>query len=136
MNNHIFPIHTCDCYSSDKFDDWAPLNVDKLHSIPTEHGGVYLWARKDAFGRFQGKCNLLYVGKSNNLKRRLTQHMRFQGYSEEAHRLWKKELDQSILVSCAYADDKDELIRIEREMLQKYFDIHHELPPGNRRAYV
>lgn len=55
----------------DGFVDWSPLNILSVSHIPNELAGVYTFTNDDMIQYPKGKSNILYIGQTNNYRRRL-----------------------------------------------------------------
>lgn len=103
------------------FDDESLINVPALP-------GVYKVHSKSEFPRLQGSTNIIYIGKANNLKRRI--RSLWYGNSRTARvrfeRLRKHGID--LFFSFETYEEPKLAERMQVEMFEKK---HLELPPLN-----
>ncbi len=116
------------------FKGWHPLNKITVSDVPYKQGGVYAIRLKTALERKIGKSDILYVGSSDNLKRRI-----FGNYlggvggktTQRIHKLLFEEgYSKRTEISWAITENFREL---EKDLRIGYLREHKELPPWNKQ---
>jgi hypothetical protein len=111
---------------------WGSLNA----AVVPRSAGVYVLRMTGAeIGRVKGMSDIIYIGKSRNLRRRLGQHMRAHDDTRNiGYRISRiaKELAPLEVGWKCFADQR-EASNWEIRLLERYADDHIEFPPLNRQ---
>lgn len=118
------------------FGEYALLEpADYLRHIPRQHG-VYVLRTSYEFGRFIGKSDIAYVGRTSSLRGRLGTHLResWQGRETTSSRL-REALWEGPSLELGYVPLSSSIQALQYEcfLLDEYERDHRELPPLNLR---
>ena len=122
-----------------EFQKWVP--IDLLHDTPymkeLHDSGVYVFRLDRCFGRLHGESDILYIGSN---ERSGTLYHRFidnylggrGGMTTQRihHNLLERGYKTKVMVSWFVTHD----FGLERTLLKRYEEEHHELPPWNRQG--
>ncbi|WP_017980964.1 GIY-YIG nuclease family protein [Methanocaldococcus villosus] len=117
------------------FNTWKKLSELREEDIP-EKPGVYVLRLNKTFGRLIGKSDILYIGSTKNLRRRIWENYieggeNQKGTAKRIHDyLTKKGYLNEVEVSWVIHENYRE---VERKLREDYENDHHELPPWNRQ---
>ncbi len=105
------------------------LNLDSISKVERVPG-VYIIYIDKYFPRLKSKTNIVYIGKANDLKKRLLTFPREKGRKAIQRFLTLQRNGFNLLFSIQKSDDPKQL---ERRCLAEYEKQHLELPPLNRK---
>jgi len=117
---------------------WRPFrpNAERqlLRAIP-ESPGVYALRAARPFGRFVGESDIVYIGSTTRLRRRIRFYFH-PGPTQLTNLRIRKMLKDRADVQLAFAtsQDADEAKELEEHLLERYETEHGELPPFNRQV--
>jgi len=100
--------------------------------------GVYVMRYDQAFGRFQGVSDILYVGKTDNkngLRERIRQHLEpgpTQWTCQRVNAFLNKYGLEGEIELAFFLPGEGKTRKVEKALLDKYYEDHGELPPLNR----
>jgi hypothetical protein len=144
------------------FVTFNELRTSEFADVPTE-GGVYVVLREsdkppgfldnNPGGRFKGKdptvdvsaleakwideCTVVYLGKGDNLKRRLREYARFGAGAPIGHwggrYIWQLTDSTELLVGWKECGEGHTAAGLESELLQLFIEKHGGLPFANLR---
>lgn len=117
-----------------------PAVLDERASIP-DKPAVYVLLQQQAIGRLRGESRVLYIGRTGKLGGRSDScRLRIYRYpnGDHARNLRRRTeilIEAGIEVSFHWEHlASDELARVrEADLLERYMDLHWELPPLNGR---
>ena len=116
------------------FREWINFSDVSKSKIP-ESPGVYILRLYKQFRRLNGYSDILYIGSTANLRRRIYRnYIKSQGglTTQRIHRyLFSKGYLDKVEISWIISEKYKET---ETLLLKNYEDEHHELPPWNRQG--
>jgi len=115
------------------FKEWVPFN--ELPRTGMRHeGGVYILRLDTSFGRLNGVSDIVYVGSTTDFSSRF-----MKNYSGGTGGLTTQRIHDylvrkgyAVRVSASWVATED--FQIERNLLKRYEEELHELPPWNRQG--
>jgi hypothetical protein len=116
------------------FSSWCKCSSKGVSEAP-QHPGVYVFrlAAGKSFGRFRGDSDVVYIGRSRNVSRRLCTHLSGGAdASNVARRLRDKSMGE-FEVAWKTASSDQKAILEEAVLLFLYYRDHGELPPDNHQ---
>jgi hypothetical protein len=115
------------------FSSWKQFSKLKEGDIP-EEPGVYVLRLDKTFGRLVGESDILYMGSTENLRKRL-----WGNYIKGRGGKTTKRIHY-YLISLGYLDRVEvswvksgDYKSLEEKLREEYEKDHHELPPWNRQ---
>lgn len=115
------------------FKGWYPLNKITVSDVPYKQSGVYAIKLKTALERKIGKSDILYVGSSDNLSRRIFgNHLGGVG-GKTTQRIHKSLFEEGYLEKTEISWVITENRGMEKDLRFKYFQEHKELPLWNKQ---
>ena len=115
-------------------------NKDFVMSVPT-NSGVYIITANKELERLRGKSDILYIGRSGNLRRRMKYLLKYflppefagnwgRHTARNALKTILDETDTKVYISYVACSNYKE---IETKLIQKYCKNHIETPPLNNQ---
>ena len=116
------------------FKNWYKLTDIRLGEItPPSEPGTYVLRLNRSFGRLRGQSDILYIGSTSNIYHRIIENYLEGRGGKTTQRIryyiFDREYLELIEISWVTTDNPKQL---EEELLKKYEEEHHELPPWNR----
>ena len=115
-------------------------NKDYVLSVPTK-SGVYVVSTDYEVSRLRGKSDILYIGRSNNLRRRMKFLLKYflplgfvgnwgKHTAREALKIILEETDINVYIAYTVCGNQK---AVEKKLLQKFCKNHIETPPLNNQ---
>lgn len=122
--------------NSREFHDFgSPVDFASAPNNAPESPGVYILRIKDGidFNRISGETDILYIGSTENLKRR------FYSYNHPGKSQFTNQKVENFVINFKHPaefiwkieSDKNAARVKEHELLARYMKEHHEFPPLN-----
>jgi hypothetical protein len=120
-------------FSENGFSEWKKLSNEVIRDLPTKTGVYVLRLHNGVrFGRLKGDSDIIKIGEGE-IDDRMLRYLDLAGsIGETAERIinamdmWGYEFDISWKMC-----DKEDAQNLEKRLLEKYKEEHHELPPFN-----
>jgi len=114
-----------DYYGKDvRFSDYVKLSKGQHNRIPSE-AGVYELSLTDNIQYARHRCNVLYIGSSKNLRKRM---LNYSGGEVKNIRLRSYVNGSALFVRCFLTEH---YIQVEKELLKQFKRTYGELPRAN-----
>ena len=116
-------------------------NFRNIQSNLTEESAIYIFVSENPISRLVGESNILKIGETNNLRRRMTRYFRVNDIStikdkasrQTAYHI-RNYLDNKssgyVKLLVKYCN-KENLKKEEKELINLYLKEHFEVPPLN-----
>ncbi len=125
--------HTLHPYGFKKWYKLTDIRSGKI--VPPSKPGVYVLRLEHSFGRLKGESDILYIGSTDNIQHRIIENYLGGRGGKTTQRIYyyifRRKYLESIEISWVISNCPKQL---EKELLKKYEEEHHELPPWNRAS--
>ncbi len=116
------------------FKNWYRLrDISSGEITPPSESGVYVLRLNRSFGRLKGESDILYIGSTSDIYQRIVENYLEGRGGKTTQRIryyiFDREYLELIEISWVTSINPKQL---EEELLKKYEEEHHELPPWNR----
>ena len=115
------------------------LTLEQASREAPKERGVYVIRGKDGrlFDRVNGESDIIYIGSSKNLRRRMKQYFKpIRKASSPTQRIKRFSELYQLEVAFAQTPDQEEPTFYEAIALQEYWTAHHEFPPVNHSTVM
>jgi len=130
-------VRTSSLEIASRFRKWIPLQTVNKQVLPPVPAVYVLKHIEGCFPRLIGESDILKIGATTNLLRRIIREYVKGAGGETTKRIHRYLMDYGYMkkVELGFAEFRvDKCKPLERELLQQYEEDHHELPPWNRSA--
>ena len=119
-------------YSIKEIVNWINFSTIDGSEVPSVKG-VYVFKTEEQFCRLKGESNILYIGYTDNLQRRLIENYKKGKGGKTTQRIRSYINDTySEIAKIGWIENAPK--EKEVELLKWYEKDHHELPPWNRQG--
>lgn len=110
-----------------------PKNWSKL----PQESRIYAFYVSEALERLEGKTDIIYIGETSNIQRRMREYFKPNGWIKDrgtGHRINSKiqRYDGEITVVTKQVSGSSKDREEEQKLIRAFLNDHHELPAWNR----